>query len=284
MINDIRNSDMDSSLLKVFVEVARENSITKAASKLKFAQSNVTSRIKQLEKSLGFALFHRVPKGVILSKEGEKLYPYAVEIVKKVELATFSMKNINNQEHLIIGSTESNATTRIIPFLQQLHGDFPNTSLELITNTTREITKELLDYKVDIAFISGIPKSSDLMILNKIDENIVIVEAENANPPNVFLSFKKGCAYNEFGQNYLKNILQEDFKTLEFGNYEIILGCVKAGMGKSILPMSIVKKHKYENDLKITALPKELANMPTCLVCRKDNIPKIEGYLKDYIF
>lgn len=284
MINDIRESDMDSSLLKVFVEVAQENSITKAANKLNFAQSNVTSRIKQLEKSLGFALFHRVPKGVILSKEGEKLYPYAIEIVKKVELATFSMKNINNQEHLIIGSTESNATTRIIPFLQQLHNDFPNMSLELITNTTREITKELLDYKVDIAFISGMPKNGDLIILNKVDEDIVIVEAENANAPNVFLSFKNGCAYNEFGQNYLKNISQEDFRTLEFGNYEIILGCVKAGMGKSLLPMSIVKKHKYENDLKITALPKELANMPTCLVCRKDNIPKIEGYLKDYIF
>ena len=275
---------MDSSLLKVFVEVARENSITKAANKLNFAQSNVTSRIKQLEKSIGFALFHRVPKGVILSKEGEKLYPYAVEIVKKVELATFSMKNINNQEHLIIGSTESNATTRIVPFLVQLHSDFPNMSLELITNTTREITKELLDYKVDIAFISGVPKHSDLIVLNKVEEDIVVVEPKIGDAPNVFLSFKNGCAYNEFGQTYLKNSSNEDFKTLEFGNYEIILGCVKAGMGKSLLPMSIVKKHKYENDLKITALPKELANMPTCLVCRKDNIPKIEEYLKDYIF
>ena len=275
---------MDSSLLKVFVEVARENSITKAANKLNFAQSNVTSRIKQLEKSLGFALFHRVPKGVILSKEGEKLYPYAVEIVKKVELATFSMKNINKQEHLIIGSTESNATTRIVPFLVQLHSDFPNMSLELITNTTREITKELLDYKVDIAFISGVPKHNDLIVLNKVEEDIVVVEPKIGDAPNVFLSFKNGCAYNEFGQTYLKNSSNEDFKTLEFGNYEIILGCVKAGMGKSLLPMSIVKKHKYENDLKITALPKELANMPTCLVCRKDNIPKIEGYLKDYIF
>lgn len=275
---------MDSSLLKVFVEVARENSITKAANKLNFAQSNVTSRIKQLEKSLGFALFHRVPKGVILSKEGEKLYPYALEIVKKVELATFSMKNITNQEHLIIGSTESNATTRIIPFLVQLHNDFPNMSLELITNTTREITKELLDYKVDIAFISGIPKNSELIVLNKVEENIVIVEPKMENAPNVFLSFKNGCAYNEFGQNYLKNSSDEDFKTLEFGNYEIILGCVKAGMGKSLLPLSIVKKHQYENDLKITSLPKELANMPTCLVCRKDNIPKIEKYLKEYLF
>ena len=275
---------MDSSLLKVFVEVARENSITKAANKLNFAQSNVTSRIKQLEKSLGFALFHRVPKGVILSKEGEKLYPYAVEIVKKVELATFSMKNINKQEHLIIGSTESNATTRIVPFLVQLHSDFPNMSLELITNTTREITKELLDYKVDIAFISGIPKHSDLIVLNKVEEDIVVVEPKIGDAPNVFLSFKNGCAYNEFGQTYLKNSSNEDFKTLEFGNYEIILGCVKAGMGKSLLPMSIVKKHKYENDLKITALPKELANMPTCLVCRKDNIPKIEEYLENYSF
>ena len=275
---------MDSSLLKVFVEVARENSITKAANKLNFAQSNVTSRIKQLEKSLGFALFHRVAKGVILSKEGEKLYPYAVEIVKKVELATFSMKNINNQEHLIIGSTESNATTRIVPFLVQLHSDFPNMSLELITNTTREITKELLDYKVDIAFISGVPKHNDLTVLNKVDEDIVIVEPKIGNAPNVFLSFKNGCAYNEFGQNYLKNSSNEDFKTLEFGNYEIILGCVKAAMGKSLLPLSIVKKHNYENDLKITILPKELVDMPTCLVCRKDNIPKIENYLKEYNF
>ena len=275
---------MDSSLLKVFVEVARENSITKAANKLNFAQSNVTSRIKQLEKSLGFALFHRVPKGVILSKEGEKLYPYAVEIVKKVELATFSMKNIDNQEHLIIGSTESNATTRIVPFLVQLHSDFPNMSLELITNTTREITKELLNYKVDIAFISGVPKHSDLIVLNKVEEDIVIVEPKIGDAPNVFLSFKNGCAYNEFGQTYLKNSSNEDFKTLEFGNYEIILGCVKATMGKSLLPLSIVKKHQYENDLKITNLPKELANMPTCLVCRKDNIPKIESYLKGYNF
>ena len=275
---------MDSSLLKVFVEVARENSITKAANKLNFAQSNVTSRIKQLEKSLGFSLFHRVPKGVILSKEGEKLYPYAIEIVKKVELATCSMKNIDNQEHLIIGSTESNATTRIVPFLVQLHSDFPNMSLELITNTTREITKELLDYKVDIAFISGVPKHNDLIVLNKVDEDIVIVEPLIGNAPNVFLSFKNGCAYNEFGQNYLKNSSNENFKTLEFGNYEIILGCVKAAMGKSLLPLSIVKKHQYENDLKITNLPKELVNMPTCLVCRKDNIPKIENYLKEYNF
>lgn len=275
---------MDSNLLKVFIEVAKEKSITKAAINLNFAQSNITSRIKQLEKSLGIILFHRVPKGVILTKEGEKLYPYALEIVKKIEIANNEMKNINKQTHLIIGSTESNASVRIIPFLSQLHKDFPNISLELITDTTKEITKKLLDYKIDIAFISGEPKNEEFMVLNKIDEIITLVETKDKTSPNIFLSFKNGCAYNEFGQNYLKQFLDEDFKVLEFGNYETILGCIKIGMGKSILPLSIIKKLKYEKDLHITKLSKDIANLPTCMVCRIDNLPKIKEYLEDYKF
>ncbi len=275
---------MDSNLLKVFVEVAREKSITKAAIKLDFAQSNVTSRIKQLEKSLDCNLFHRIPKGVILSKEGEKLYPHACEIVRKVEEVTFSMKNIYEQEHLIVGSTESNATTRIVPFLLKVHKDFPKMNLELITNTTRDITKELLNYNIDIAFISGEPTNDELIVLNKVRETIVLVKQKEGYFKNVFLSFKNGCAYNEFGQNYLKQTYNKNFKVLEFGNYETILGCVKAGMGISLLPLSIVKKLKYENDLEILEISKNLENIPTCLVCRKDSIPKIEKYLKEYIF
>ena len=275
---------MDSNLLKVFVEVANEKSITKAAINLEFAQSNVTSRIKQLEKSIGNSLFHRVPKGVILSKEGEKLYPYAVEIVKRIEQANYEMKNLNIQTHLTIGSTESNASTRIVPFLLQLHNDFPNMNLKLVTNTTRDITKELLDYKVDIAFISGEPKNEELMILNRVDETIVLVEPKEEKAPDVFLSFKNGCAYNEFGLEYLKQISNKEHKNLQFGNYETILGCIKAGMGKSLLPLSIIKKLKYESEVKIEELPKKIANLPTCLVCRKDYVPRIKSYLENFKF
>ena len=273
---------MDSNLLKVFVEVAKEKSITKAALKLNFAQSNVTSRIKQLEKSLGFTLFHRIPKGVILSKEGEKLYPHACEIVTKVEQTLYEMKNINNQEHLIVGSTESNAVTKLVPFLLNLHKDFPEMNLELKTSTTRYITKDLLDYKIDIAFISGEPKDEELLILNKVDEELVLVEPREASCPNTVLTFKNGCAYNELAHSFLKETTNETYKDLELGNYETILGCVKAGMGKSLLPLSIVKKLNYEKDLNIINLPSSLAKLPTYLVCRKDYIPKIEEYLRAY--
>lgn len=272
---------MDSNLLKVFVEVAKEKSISKAAVELGFAQSNVTSRIQQLEKSLGYKLFHRVPKGVMLTKEGERLYSHAIEIVKKVEIATLDMKNMTNQEQLIVASTESNAVTRIVPFLLQLHKDYPKMQLELITNTTKDIIKMLLDYQVDIAFISGVPKDEELIVLNKVEETIVLVEPKNEESSNVFLCFKKGCAYNDFGENYLLQNTQKEHKNLEFGSYETILGCVKAGMGKSLLPLSIVEKLNYTNDLKITYLSEEIAYLPTCLVCRKDYMPKISEYLKE---
>jgi len=275
---------MDSNLLKVFVEVANEKSISKAAINLNFAQSNVTSRIKQLEKSVGNSLFHRVPKGVVLTYEGEKLYSYAVEIIKKIELANNEMRNINQQKHLVIGSTQANASTRLIPFLLQLNKDFPKMSLELITNTTKETINNILSYKVDIAFISGLPKNEELIVLNKIEEKIVLVEPKNKKSPNTFLSFKNGCAYNEFGQKYLKEILNEDFKHLEFGNYETILGCVQAGMGKSILPFSIVEKLNYNKELKITKIPKDIADIPTFMVCKKDYIPKIRKYLENFKF
>ena len=284
MIDDIKESDMDSNLLKVFVAVANTKSISLAARELKFAQSNVTARIKQLEKNVGHTLFHRIPKGVLLTTAGEKLFSHAQEIVKKTEEAISVMKNLEHQSSLRVGSTESNAVVRIVPFLLNLHNDHPKMQLELLTGTTQEVTKMILDYKVDIAFISGIPQNEELMILNKFEEDIVIVEPKSENIPDVLLLFKKGCMYDSFVQDYYKNQGQNEHKTLEFGSYETILGCVKAGMGKSLLPLSIVEKLSYENDLKIIELDKQTANIPTCMVCRKDYIPKISDYLKQMNF
>ena len=55
-------------------------------------------------------------------------------------------------------------------------------------------------------------------------------------------------------------------------------------MGKSILPFSIIKKLKYDKDLKITKLSKDIINLPTCMVCRKDNLPRIKNYLENFKF
>ena len=136
---------MDMNLLKVFISVANKKSISLASNELKCAQSNVTSRIKQLEKILGLELFFRVPKGVILTSSGEKFYPQALEIVNKMENAISSLNSEEQISHLKVGSTECNAVVRISPFLIKLHQDFPKIQLELFTGTTKDITQLILD-------------------------------------------------------------------------------------------------------------------------------------------
>lgn len=272
---------MDFNLLKVFLSVASNNSISKAANELEFAQSNVTSRIKQLEKTLETSLFHRVPKGVILTKDGEKLYPHAVKIVHKIEETLLLMKNTNYNKKLLVASTDCNAAVRISSFLVKLHEDHPNLQLELLTGTTRDITKKILDYKVDIAFISGEPQDEELMVLKKYEEEIAILEAKDKKSQNVILSFKEGCAFDEFLKSYYKQRNIKVEKSLSFGSLETILACVKAGMGRTLLPTNLVDKLGFTNELKITKLDKKTAYIPTCLVCRKDYIPSISQYLQN---
>lgn len=271
------DSNMESALLKVFVSVANKRSISLGAQLLNFTQSNVTLRIKQLEKNLGYSLFHRVPSGVILTNEGEKLYPLAVEIVKKVEEAELKMKNISHQEILRIGSGQANVALRLLPFINKLNKKYPNMELELYANANPQVLEKLLDYKLDIAFITGYPQHKDLIVLNKFNDDLYLVESLNEKKSNCLIGYKKDSSHYKYLVEFEKNLNNLDFKTIFIENYEVMLGCVKAGMGKAYLSKRIIDKYGYTNDLKLSKLPNELE---TYLVCRKDFQPMISDYLK----
>jgi len=274
---------MESNLLRVFVAVAQKKSITLGAKKLKVTQANATLRVKQLEKNLGYKLFHRVPKGIILTKEGATLLPMAEEIIKKLSEAQKVMTNVNEQNSLIIASTFSNASMRLIPFLQKLHLDYPTLKLELITNNTIPITQLLLDYKVDIGFINHEPSNNELMVLNKFDNELLLIEPKKEMKNNTILAHEQTCAFYAGMKTYCASIKNTNYETIEVADFEVILACVELGMGKTLLPKSIVKKFGYLSKLKTTPLNSDIVKIPTCMICRKDNEPKIAKYLKKLI-
>ncbi len=272
---------MDSNLLRVFVYVAANKSISLAARKLKVTQTNVSLRIKQLEKNLTFELFHRVPKGVLLTKEGEKLLPLAIEIVDKIKEAKNQIRNIKKQDSLIIGSTYSNTKIRLIPLLKKLNKDHENIKLELVTNNTIILKRMLLEYKVDIAFINNEPTYDDLVLLKRFDNELLYVESKNKNKNNnTILGHEGVCAFFNALKQYYAYLGIEDYEVLELSNFEVILACVELGMGSTLLPKSIVKRYGYLTKVKVTKIDKKIVDVPTCLVCRKDNLPKISAYLK----
>src|SRR5215831_5793740 len=68
---------MDLSDLRIFSTVVRQGGVTRAAERLHRVQSNVTTRIRQLEENLGVALFIREGKRLHLAPSGQMLLGYA---------------------------------------------------------------------------------------------------------------------------------------------------------------------------------------------------------------
>lgn len=269
---------MDTNLLKVFTTVAKTKSISAAAKELEFTQSNVSLRIKQLEKDLGYSLFHRTNRGVVLSSEGEKLYPYAIEIIKKVDEVHIHMRNIDYQEVLKIGSTQTFTTSNLMPFVEKLNKDFKEMKLEFAVDSSLNLIESLLDYKIDIAFVNGNPNNKDIEILNVFEEKMVLVEPLDKETGNTIFVFKSTCANCVFLENYIKTTREESYKTVALENYELILGCIKAGYGLGMLSPKIIQKFGYKGKVKTTEIENYL---DTHLICRKDYLPLIHKYLRD---
>src|SRR5260370_16962954 len=79
---DLRMRTLDLDALHIFRTVAQQGGITRAAAKLNRVQSNVTTRVKQLEERLGTQLFVRERRRLSLSPEGRLLLAYADELLR----------------------------------------------------------------------------------------------------------------------------------------------------------------------------------------------------------
>ena len=84
---------MESQELRIFREVARAGSISKAAGQLGYVQSNVTARIKKLEEELNAVLVIRHSKGVTLTAEGERLLIASEDILDRIDRAAAQIRD-----------------------------------------------------------------------------------------------------------------------------------------------------------------------------------------------
>ncbi|TMG95644.1 MAG: LysR family transcriptional regulator, partial [Betaproteobacteria bacterium] len=98
---------MDFAALQVFKAVVDEGGISPAARKLHRVQSNVSTRIQQLEASLGTQLFVREKRRLFLSPAGELFLGYVDQLLKISEQARSAVLGDKPRGVLRIGTLES---------------------------------------------------------------------------------------------------------------------------------------------------------------------------------
>src|ERR671930_1219423 len=127
---------MDLVALKIFKTVAEQLGVPKAAAALHRVQSNVTTRVKQLEDRLGTKLFHRQGRKLVLSSEGRVLLAYADRLLRLSSEAQAALKGHAPHGVFKLGALESTAATRLPPLLARYHRRYPAVRLELSTGTS----------------------------------------------------------------------------------------------------------------------------------------------------
>ncbi|CAM3700156.1 LysR family transcriptional regulator [Cohnella lubricantis] len=267
---------MESGDLRVFQAVANEGSITKAAAKLNYVQSNVTARIQQLETDLQTVLFYRHNRGMTLTSSGKSLLTYADKILGLLEEAAQAVTSSSEPRGtLAIGSTQTSAAVRLPKLLASYHKRYPEVEITLTTENSIPMEERILRYEVDGAFLAGPVEHEDLLAIPAFDEEMVIVSDAGVDrlmdaAPKPVLVFAGRCYYRQMMEKWLKANAWSKLRMMEFGTLEAIIGGVEAGLGISMLARSVVAKKAEEGTLRIHELPAPDRRLRTSFVMRKD--------------
>lgn len=137
---------MDIRVLRYFIQIARDESMTKAARNLHVSQPALSRQMKDLEKELNTRLFIRTNYAVRLTEEGNRLRLRAEDIVAMTDqtVEEFVQKEHSLTGEIRIGSAEGEAVRILGRCMKRLQKDYPDITYHLYTGNT-EMLKEKLD-------------------------------------------------------------------------------------------------------------------------------------------
>jgi len=286
----MRNIDLDS--LHIFKAVVDCGGIGKAAAFLNRVQSNVTTRVQQLEQRLDVKLFRRQGGKLILSSEGKLLLTYAERLLRLAAEAEAAMRSGTPRGVLRIGAMESTAATRLPPLLSHYHRQNPEVQIELVTGTSGALLRKVHLFEIDAAFVAQPFAPDDLDLQDAYAEELMLICAKGSaavkTPKDLrqrtVIAFAAGCSYRRVLEDWLGKSGVVPERVLELASYHAIVACVAAGSGIAIVPRSVLQALNAENQVEAFALPPEVARATTYLVSHReqqcDALSALRGLLR----
>ena len=281
----MRTIDLES--LKIFRTVVDEGGVVRAATKLNRVQSNVTTRIRQLEQHLGTRLFRREGRSIRLSTEGHTLLVYADRLLRLADEAVSQMRTGKPKGLFRLGSLESTAGTRLAPILSRYHALYPDVVVELATGTAGALVTRVMNFELEAAFVSEPFTAPGLEAQPVFEERLVLVTSKSAakvsGPADLgrstLIAFTQGCSYRKRIEEWLGSASVMPERVLEFASYQAMIACVAAGTGFAVVPKSVLEALRTSKNIRQHPLPKRFSHNRTYLVWNGDPSPSLQGLM-----
>lgn len=147
---------MNLRFLEAFYWIAKLGSFSAAASKMHATPAAISERIRTLEEDLGVRVFERDSRKVSLTQPGQRLLPYAEQMLSLRDAMKESVRDGAAQTGIIgIGVIESVVHTWLPELLRELNQVYPGITIELYSESTPRLKEELLADHLDLAILAA---------------------------------------------------------------------------------------------------------------------------------
>jgi aminoethylphosphonate catabolism LysR family transcriptional regulator len=166
--------------LRSFFAVAKELSFTVAAKTLNVGQPTITTQVRMLEEDYGVELFHRLPKGIVLTEHGQALYTIARQIFRLEEEAVELLDAARGvvTGHLRVGTV---GPFFVMKLLARFHNSFPLPQVSIFSGNSEDVLRDLLDFKTDVAVLGHLNDDPRLSVV-RLSRHPVVVFVNAQHP------------------------------------------------------------------------------------------------------
>jgi DNA-binding transcriptional LysR family regulator len=149
---------MELRHLRYFAAVADERSFSGAAQRLLLSQSSLSRQIQALERQLGYDLFVRGPRGVVLTLAGEALLAHARQMLAlEAETAHVLSEAANTREAVAVGVPPGIPGSWLVGLVEAVREAVPNGLLNLTEATSTEQLRRMERGRLDLGIVHQVP-------------------------------------------------------------------------------------------------------------------------------
>ena len=162
-----RSQNIDLELLRTFIAVVDNGSITRASKQIHRTQSAISMQIKRLEEQLGQILFDRSGRQLILTYRGKSLVAYARRLLNLHDEAINKLTNDEQKSHITIGCPDDYSATLLPKLMSVLYKKNAKLHITVITHNSGKLRQLLDDDEIDLAILSRLSQSNEGVLISK---------------------------------------------------------------------------------------------------------------------
>ena len=288
---------MTITQLSTFLKIVELHSFSAAADNLGYAQSTVTTQIKQLEDELGCTLFERLGKTISVTSSGERLIKYAEKMLQLEREIHLDVSDEENPSGVLkLGVSESLCISRFPKILMEFNRNNPRTEIRIQFVTHESIPDLLQKGELDMVYtLNPLFEDDRIKILHKKREKLGFYVS-----PDHFMAGKtirekdlKDVPLLLTGHNCnFRHMLISDFEkngispniVLETSSKEVLKQFAEGGFGVAFIPEMAAEKEINDGRLKqLTWKGKDFPVYSQVLIHKDKHQNKAIEHLVDYI-